>query len=73
MIDVEGQTDRDASPGDVGERARDEASRRLGEVEVVEGEVEALLRGRDELAYVLGDLEGALAAVRQCSDLDCQA
>jgi hypothetical protein len=53
--------------------AGDELGRRLLEVEVVEGEVERLLRGRDELAGVLGDLERALAAVREGADVERQA
>jgi hypothetical protein len=55
------------------ERARDELPRRLLEVEVVEREVEGLLRGGDELACVLGDLERALAAIGEGADLERQA
>jgi hypothetical protein len=55
------------------ERARDELPGRLLEVEVVEREVEGLLRGGDELARVLGDLERALAAVGEGADLERQA
>jgi hypothetical protein len=73
VVDVEGEADGHSAPGDSHERARDELGGRLLEVEVVEGEVECLLGRRDELPGVLGDLEGALAAVRQCADFDRQA
>ena len=73
MIDVEGEPNGDSSPGDIRERARDEPGGWLLEVEVVQGEVEPLTRGGDELADVFGDLEGALATVGQCADFDGQA
>jgi hypothetical protein len=55
------------------ESARDQLSGWLLEVEVVEREIESLLRGGDELARVLGDLERALAAVGEGADLERQA
>jgi hypothetical protein len=73
MIDVEREADGDAAPRRVGERACDETGRGLLEVEVVEGEIEGAAGGGDELARVLGDLEGALTAVRECPNLDRQA
>jgi hypothetical protein len=59
--------------GGRGKRACDQFPGRLLEVEVVERQVEALLRGRDELARVLGDLERALTAVGEGADLERQA
>ena len=73
MVDVEREPDGDTSPRRVRERARDEARGRLFEVEVVEREVERPSRSGDELSRILGDLEGALAPVRQRADLDRQA
>jgi hypothetical protein len=73
VVDIEGEADRHASAGDVRDRARDELGGRLLEVEVVEGEIEALLRPGDELPEVLGDLQGGLAAVGECPDLERQA
>ena len=73
MIHVERKPNGYTPPGHVRERARNEPGGRLLEVEVVQGEVEALPRGGDELPDVFGDLESALAAVRQCSDVDRQA
>jgi hypothetical protein len=73
VVDVEGEPNGDAASRRVRQCAGDEPGGRLLEVEVVEREVERALRGRDELAGILGDLEGALAPVRQCPDLDRQA
>lgn len=73
MVDVECEPDGDAAPGRIGERARDEARSRLLEVEVVEREIESAARAGDELSRVLGDLQGALTAVRECPNLDRQA
>jgi hypothetical protein len=55
------------------ERARDELPGRPVEVEVVERQVQGLLRGGDELAGVLGDLERALAAVGEGANFERQA
>jgi hypothetical protein len=57
----------------VHERTGDKPGSRLVEVEVVQREVQGLLRARDELTEELGDLEGALTPVRQCAYLDRQA
>jgi hypothetical protein len=73
VVDVEREPDRYAFPGRIGECARHQTRGRLLEVEVVEGQVERLPGPGDELTDVLGDLEGALAPVGQCVDLDRQA
>jgi hypothetical protein len=73
VIEVEREPDGHSAARRVGERARDETSGGLLEVEVVEGEIERLARAGDELAGVFGDLEGALAPVGQCADVDRQA
>ena len=73
MIDVVGEPDRNASLRRGRERARDESSRGLLELEVVERQLEGLFRARDELARVLGDLERALPAVGEGADLERQA
>jgi len=44
VVGVEGQPDGNAAPRGVQERARDEARRRLLEIEVIESEIESLLR-----------------------------
>jgi hypothetical protein len=73
VVDVVGQAHLHAPARCGRERARDQLPSRLLEIEVVERQVEALLGGGDELARVLGDLEGALAAVREGADLERQA
>jgi DNA gyrase/topoisomerase IV subunit A len=73
VVDVVREADGDATLCRRREGARDELRGRLLEIEVVEGEVERLSRRRDELTGVLGDLERALAAVRQCPDVERQA
>jgi hypothetical protein len=73
VIDVEREPDGDAPPRSVREGARDETGGRLFEVEVVEGKLEGRSRAGDELARVLGDLEGALTPVGQGPNLDRQA
>jgi hypothetical protein len=73
VIDVEGEANRDAAPGGVGDCAGDELRGGLLQVEVVEGEVERPTSRRDELSGVFRDLEGALTPVGQCADVDRQA
>jgi hypothetical protein len=73
VVDVEGEADGDSAPGDVRDRAGDKPRGRLLQVEVVEGEVERSLGSGDELADVLGDLEGALTPVGQSAGVDGQA
>ena len=73
MIHVERKPNGYTPPGHVRERTRNEAGGWLLEVEVVQREVKARARSGDELADVFGDLEGALAPVRECSDFDRQA
>jgi hypothetical protein len=73
VVDVVGQAHLDAAVGGRRERARDQLPGWLLEVEVVERQVEGLLRLGDELARVLGDLERSLAAVGEGADLQRQA
>jgi hypothetical protein len=73
VVDVEREPNRDAALSGGRQSARDEPRGRLLEVEVVEGEVECLPSAREKFADVLGDLERALSAVRECADLDRQA
>jgi hypothetical protein len=73
VIHVERKPNSYTPPGHVRERARNEPGGRLLEVEVIQGQVKARARSGDELADVFGDLEGALAPIRQCSDFDRQA
>jgi hypothetical protein len=73
VVDVVGQSDGDAALRGSRQGAGNELRGGLLQVEVVEGEVERLSRGRDELADVLADLERALAAVRQCAEVERQA
>jgi hypothetical protein len=70
VVDVEGEPDLDAPPLGVEERAGDELRGGLLQVEVVEGQVERILRPREEVGDQLGDLERGLASVGQCADLD---
>jgi hypothetical protein len=70
MVDVEGEPHRDAALLSVEQGGRDELCGLLLEVEVVEREVEALLRSAQEAGDELGDLERALTPVRQGADVD---
>jgi hypothetical protein len=73
VIDVEGEPNGDAPSGDTRERVGHELGRRLEEVEVVEGEVEARPGGGEEISDLPRDFEGALAAVGQGVDVNRQA
>jgi hypothetical protein len=74
VVDVERQPDGDASRLRLGDRARDDRRRRrLLQVEVVEGEVEAAPSLREPGGKLFSDLERRLAPVRQRADLDRQA
>jgi len=73
VIDVEGEAYGDASARGVRQSARDEPRGGLFQVEVVEGEIEGPLGGRDELPGVFGDFEGCLTPVGQSANLDRQA
>jgi hypothetical protein len=57
-------------PGRVLDRSRDEALGLVGEAEVVDRDVEAALRGRDEAGECLRDLDRRLAAVGERPELD---
>jgi hypothetical protein len=70
VVDVEGQSHRDPAALRFEQRPGDELGGRLLEIEVVQGEVEALARARNELGRPFGDLEGGLPAVGEGSDLD---
>jgi hypothetical protein len=73
VVDVEGEPDGDAPALRLGDRARDDGRGRLGQVEVVEREVEASLGRAEEVRQRPSDVEGALAPVRQGPDVDAQA
>jgi hypothetical protein len=70
VVLVEGEPDGHASPGRVLDRSRDEALGLVGEAEVVDRDVEAALRGRDEAGERLRDLDRRLAAVGERPELD---
>jgi hypothetical protein len=70
VVDVEGEPDGDPALPGIEERARNELGRLLLQVEVVESEVERLLRAREEAGRELGDLERGLASVRQGADFE---
>ena len=70
MVQVEGEADGDSPAGRVLERPGDESLGLVGEAEVVDGDVERMLRGGDEVPEGLRDLDRRLAAVSECPDLD---
>jgi hypothetical protein len=70
VVLVEREPDGHAPAGRVLERARDEAFRLVGEAEVVDRDVEAALRARDERGEGPRDLDRRLAAVGERPELD---
>ncbi|HEX3255368.1 MAG TPA: hypothetical protein VHQ96_06220 [Gaiellaceae bacterium] len=70
MVDVEREAHGDAALLRFEQRVGDEPRRVLLQIEVVEREIEALLRAGQEVRRELGDLERGLTPVRQRSDVD---
>lgn len=70
MVDVVGEPDGDAARGRVREGAVDDRVERCGEVEVVDRDLERVLRLRDEAGERVRGVLGRLAAVGQGAELD---
>jgi hypothetical protein len=70
MVDVVCQPDRDTACVRVAQRAADRRREIVGQVEVVDRDVERVLRGADEVGERLRGLGGRLAAVGQRADFD---
>ena len=70
MVDVVREPDRDAALRRADESVSDGVADGTGEPEVVERDVERLLRALQELDDAVRDLVGGLAAVGERSDVD---
>jgi hypothetical protein len=70
VVDVVDEPDRDAALVGVGERTRDDRREIGRQVDVVDRDLERLLRGADEVGECVCDVVGLLAAVRQRADFD---
>jgi hypothetical protein len=70
MVDVVRKPDRDAARVRTAQRAADDRNEVVGEVEVVDRDVEGALRGADESGERLRGVGGRLAAVDQRADFD---
>ena len=70
MVDVVGQPDRHPAIARALQGAADDLGRRVVQANVVERDVEALLRRVDEVRDGLRDLGRGLPAVRQRADVD---
>ena len=68
MVDVEGEADGDAASRRLDQRPGDELCRRLLQVEVVERQIEAAPRVREERGDLLRDGDRGLAPVRERRD-----
>jgi hypothetical protein len=70
MVDVVRQPDRDAAFVRVAQRAADRRREVVGQVQVVDRDVERVLRGAEEVSERLRGVGGRLAAVGQRADFD---
>lgn len=70
MVDVVRKPDGDAALVRGAQRAADRRREIVGQVEVVDRDVERVLRGTDEVGERLRGLGGRLAAVGQRADFD---
>ncbi|MDQ5821293.1 MAG: hypothetical protein M3540_07635, partial [Actinomycetota bacterium] len=70
VVDVVGEPNRDPAVASALERAADDLRRRVVQADVVERDVEAVLRRVEEFSDGLRDLGRGLPAVRQFADLD---
>jgi hypothetical protein len=70
IVDVVREPNRDTALGGVDERALDDQRELVGEMEVVDGDLERVLRARDERGQRLGRLLGRLASVDERPQLD---
>jgi hypothetical protein len=73
VVDVVREADGDAALGRAGERSLDDLREVVGEVEVVDRDLERVLRGRDEVGEGVGRLLGRLGAVGERPDVDQNA
>ena len=70
MVDVVDEPDGDASILGAEQRSLDDLRRVVVQPDVVERQLEALLRGSEELGYLVRDVHGGLAAVAVEAKLD---
>jgi hypothetical protein len=70
MVDVVREPHGDAARGGVADGAADDGRQVVGQVEVVDRDVEAALRRADEVGERVCDVGGLLAAVDQRADFD---
>ena len=70
MVDVVDEPDGDASILGAEERSLDDLRRLVVQSDVVERQLEALLRGSEELGYLVRDVDRGLAAVAVEAKLD---
>jgi hypothetical protein len=70
MVDVVGKAHGDGPSRCIAQRADDDGGEVVGQVQVVDGDVERVLRGADELGQRVRGLRGRLAAVDQRPDFD---
>jgi hypothetical protein len=70
VVDVVDEPQRNAALVGVRERALDDRGKLGREVDVVDRDLEGLLRGADEVGERVRDVVGLLAAVRQRADFD---
>ena len=70
MVDVVGQSDRDPAGVRIAQSSADDRKEIVGQVEVVDRDVERVLRGADEVSERLRGVGGRLAAVGQRADFD---
>ena len=70
-VDVVRETDGDAARGRPRQRVAHDRTDRAGQVDVVDRDLERLLRRRDELGERVRDLVGGLPAVGERADVYC--
>ena len=69
MVEVVGQPDLDAARGGAFQGIADNRRQRIGQPDVVNGDLERVLRGRDEVGERMCSLFRRLAAVGERPDL----
>jgi hypothetical protein len=70
VVDVVGEPDRNAALDRGVDRVLDDGGDRRWQVDVVDRDLERVLRGPDEVGQRVRDIVGRLAAVRQRPDVD---
>jgi negative regulator of sigma E activity len=70
VVDVVCEPHRNAASVRIAHRAADDMGEVVGQVQVIDGDVEGVLRRADEVGKEVRDVGGRLAAVGQCADFD---